>query len=114
MGSEQVPTARAVKARAGGRAVTTVVVALTVMILLTACAGMAGPNNVAYVDTNHISGFWPGLWQGLILPIAFIVSLFNDGVNIYDVHNNGDWYNFGFVLGAIVLPGASSRLRRRR
>jgi hypothetical protein len=40
-----------------------------------------------------------GLWQGLISPITFIVSLFTTKVNIYEVHNNGNWYDFGFMLG---------------
>lgn len=85
-----------------------------ILTLLTACVGMAGPNNVADVDTDHISGFWAGLWQGLIMPITFIISLFTDSVSIYDVHNNGNWYDFGFVLGAIVLPGGGAGAARRR
>ena len=67
------------------------------LLLLAACA--AGPNNVAHVNAQHIAGFWQGLWQGLISPIAFVVSLFNHNVNIYAVHNNGNWYNFGFMIG---------------
>jgi hypothetical protein len=30
-------------------------------------------------------------------------------VNIYEVHNNGNWYNFGFVLGVSVAFGGASR-----
>jgi hypothetical protein len=34
------------------------------------------------------------------------VSLFSKNVNVYEVHNNGSWYNFGFVLGAgLFLSG---------
>jgi hypothetical protein len=41
----------------------------------------------------------------LILPVTFLVSLFQDGVNAYQAHDNGGWYNFGFLWGAaIVLP----------
>jgi hypothetical protein len=103
--------------RPGGRApkiVASVAVGVGILALLTACAGLAGPNNVANVDTDHISGFWAGLWQGLIMPISFVISLFTDSINIYDVHNSGNWYNFGFVLGAIVLPGGGARASRRR
>ena len=57
------------------------------LLLLAACA--AGPNNVAYVSAPHIAGFWQGLWQGAISPITFLISLFNNNVNIYEVHNNG-------------------------
>jgi len=45
----------------------------------------------------------------LIAPFAFIVSLFNSNVNIYEVHNRGGFYNFGFLMGvAIFFGGAGS------
>ena len=74
------------------------------LLLLGACA--AGPNEL--VDTGpDPAGFWLGLWQGLISPITFIVSLFTSSVNIYEVQNNGNWYDFGFMLGV-----ACARQRR--
>jgi len=54
---------------------------------------------------GSVEGFWLGLWHGVILPISFIISLFRDSVNVYEVHNNGDWYNFGFLLGAALVWG---------
>ncbi|HYY81532.1 MAG TPA: hypothetical protein VFD04_20485 [Actinomycetes bacterium] len=81
-------------------------------LLLAGCA--AGPNNVAHVDAPHVAGFWLGLWHGVILPVTFLVSLFNDHVNVYDVHNNGNWYNLGFVLGVSVVFGGPSRASARR
>jgi hypothetical protein len=72
-------------------------------LLLAACA--AGPNEL--VDTGpDPAGFWLGLWQGLISPITFIVSLFTTNVNIYEVQNNGNWYDFGFVLGVACAFGS--------
>jgi hypothetical protein len=100
--------------RRATRIIVAAALGFAVVTLLSACAGLAGPNNVAAVDTDHISGFWAGLWQGLILPISFIISLFTDSINIYDVHNNGNWYNFGYVLGAIIIPGGGGRASRRR
>jgi hypothetical protein len=29
-------------------------------------------------------------------------------VQMYDVHNDGKWYNFGFLLGIAVIFGAIS------
>ena len=85
-------------------------------IALAGCA--AGPNDVAEVGTAHVAGFWLGLWHGVICPVTFLISLFNDHVNLYEVHNNGNWYNFGFVFGASIVfgggPGAGARRRRRR
>ncbi|MEK8229291.1 hypothetical protein NKG05_30425 [Oerskovia sp. M15] len=60
-------------------------------------------------------GFWLGLWQGIIVPVTFVVSLFTDSVSIYEVHNNGNWYDFGFVLGLGLFVGGpfgASRGRR--
>jgi hypothetical protein len=52
-----------------------------------------------------VAGFWRGLWHGLISPIAFLISLFSDSVAIYEAHNNGGWYNFGFLFGAATIFG---------
>jgi hypothetical protein len=84
-------------------------------LVLAACA--AGPNDAAQAGSPEIAGFWLGLWQGLISPITFLVSLFNSHVNIYEVHNNGNWYNTGFMLGVMVVfsgvVGSGGTARRR-
>lgn len=101
----------------GPRARRAAVVAATVL-LLAACA--AGPNDVAHVHAQHIAGFWLGLWQGLISPITFLISLFNDNVSVYEVHNNGNWYDFGFMVGVSAVfsgmgrSGCRSAPSRRR
>jgi hypothetical protein len=76
-------------------------------LVMTGCA--AGPNDVAEVNAEHLAGFWLGLWHGLISPITFLISLFNSDVNIYEVHNNGSWYNFGFMLGVSAAFGGAAR-----
>lgn len=45
------------------------------------------------------SGFWSGLWHGLISFFTFIGSLFNENVAMYDINNTGGWYDFGFLIG---------------
>lgn len=77
---------------------------------LAACA--AGPNPAS--GSGESAGFLLGLWQGLILPVTFVISLFTDTVNIYEVNNNGNWYDFGYVLGLMIIfsgggAGAGSR-----
>jgi uncharacterized spore protein YtfJ len=94
------------------RRITGVALIVAAVLILAACA--AGPNEVANSAGAKDAGFWLGLWHGLICPIAFIVSLFNDNVNVYEVHNNGDWYNFGFVLGIVLVAGSGGASRRRR
>lgn len=49
------------------------------------------------------AGFWWGLWNGLTIGFSFIGSLFNDTIAIYDVNNNGGWYDWGFNTGVGIL-----------
>ncbi len=88
--------------------------ALVAVISLAACA--AGPNGLVGSPgpEGTVAGFWLGLWHGLISLIAFIVSLFNANVGIYEVHNNGALYNLGFILGVMVSFGGGGGGARRR
>jgi hypothetical protein len=79
---------------------------LAVLLILASCA--PGPNELektADAD-GKTAGFFMGFWHGLIAPITFVISVFSKGVRLYEVHNSGFWYNFGFVLGAgLFLSG---------
>jgi hypothetical protein len=84
-------------------------------LFLSSCA--AGPNPEAGTGQDP-AGFWLGLWQGIIVLVTFVISLFSDNVNVYEVVNNGNWYDFGFVLGLLIAlggsgGGAGARARRR-
>ena len=83
------------------------------VLVLTACA--AGANEaVGIVDADgDVAGFWLGFWHGLIAPITLLISLFKDGVNVYEVHNNGNWYDFGFVFAIVTFLGGSHGARKR-
>ena len=76
---------------------------------LAACAPQ--PNELQdTVDLDGaVAGFWLGLWHGFITPFTFVISLFSSSVGIYEAHNNGGWYNFGFLIGASVMLGGSGR-----
>jgi hypothetical protein len=83
-------------------------------LLLAACAAGVNPEvGNAAPDADAAAGFWLGLWHGIIAPVTFLISLFTDSVNLYEVHNNGNWYDFGFVLGAGILFGGGSAGSRR-
>jgi hypothetical protein len=88
-------------------------------IMLFSLAGCtAGPNAMMNSPNKNgeVAGFWQGLWQGFIAPFTFIISLFSDSIHMYEVHNNGGWYNFGFLFGLTIILGGSGRgsARRRR
>jgi len=51
---------------------------------------------------GEISGFYLGLWHGIVIIPALIVSFFSDLIGIYNVTNNGFPYDAGFVLGIII------------
>ena len=86
------------------------VLGLIAILLLMMAGCTAGPNPQA--DTpdkqGQVAGVWLGLWHGLIAPVTLVISLFDKNVQMYDVHNNGNWYNFGFLLGMAVFFGAGS------
>jgi hypothetical protein len=78
------------------------VIVVAGVLALTACAPGGNPEANTGPDP---AGFLLGLWHGLIIVITFIISLFNSDVGIYEVQNNGGWYNFGYVLGISIAFG---------
>ena len=79
---------------------------IVLLMALSACAPGPNPAEKTAAADGKIAGFWRGLWHGLISPVTFVISLFSKTVRLYEVHNNGGWYNFGFVLGAgLFLSG---------
>jgi hypothetical protein len=95
---------------------TTAAAAILALILLaSSCA--PGPNALEKTPDaeGRTAGFFLGLWHGFISPVTFIVSVFTRNVRFYEVHNNGTWYNFGFVLGAgLFLSGGVLGRKKKR
>ncbi|MGB3563606.1 MAG: hypothetical protein WBC09_11210, partial [Thermoanaerobaculia bacterium] len=86
------------------------------VLVISGCA--AGPNELVNIpdEEGKVAGFWQGLWHGFISPFTFLISLFSDTAHIYEIHNNGGWYNFGFLFGASIIfgGGGGGAARRRR
>jgi hypothetical protein len=65
------------------------------------------------MPTRNLSGaptnFWWGLWQGLIIYLSFITSWFDNNVVLYQVNNNGFWYNLGYLIALSVSVGGVVR-----
>ena len=91
--------------RHAGVPVVRILAFVLLVLVLAACAPGPNPDIGVPAADGDVAGFWLGLWQGFIAPVTFVISLFTDDVNFYEVHNNGNWYDFGFVLGAGILFG---------
>ena len=82
------------------------------LIVLTSCA-----DQINVYDCTKLwnqAGFWNGLWHGMTLPVSFWGSLFSDNIAIYAVNNNGNWYDWGFVIGAAGSLGGGAASASRR
>jgi len=109
------------------------VLALILIISMTACApstsiqvdtpsttillSLPGPNPLVNQPDaqGRVSRAVAGLWHGLIVPVTLVLSFFDSNVEIYEVHNAGSEYNFGFFLGEafmFALIGLFLRIRR--
>ena len=94
-----------------------ILLAAVVVLFVAACT--PGPNEMAGTpdEEGDVAGFWQGLWHGIIAPITFVISLFSDGMQMFEVHNNGGGYNFGFLMSLTAIwggGGAGAGRRRRR
>ena len=70
-----------------------------VMLAFFVFSSCAEVQHIEACQTGHTYGFWGGLWHGIIAPVSFVISLFNDHVAVWAVNNNGAWYTFGFLIG---------------
>ena len=77
---------------------------LFAVLLLASCT--AEPVNLAHIEEP--SGFFMGLWHGIIVVFSFIGSLFSDSIAIYEVNNTGGWYDLGFIMGIGAFSGGSA------
>ena len=95
---------------------TLLIILIGVTFFLAACT--AGPNQLRNTPNRDVAGFWMGLWHGFISPFTFVLSLFTKSIYVFEVHNSGGWYTFGFLMGASLIfggsgGGAASRRRKR-
>jgi len=79
------------------------------MILLTGCVPGDGTNNA-----QHPAGFFWGIWHGWVAPISLIIGIFKENIRLYETHNAGWWYDFGFYIAVISGFGGVSLFRRKK
>ena len=88
---------------------------LLTLLLVTLAACVARPHgsgNSAGLE-GRPAGFWLGLWHGFIAPFTLFVSLFDHTIGVFETHNNGLWYVFGFVFGLSVFLGGGNRAGKK-
>ncbi len=81
---------------------------ICLLFVLTACIPGDGTHSV-----EKKAGFFWGYWHGLIAPISLILSYFKQHLSIYEIHNNGFWYNLAYYI-AILSGFGSLRLFRNQ
>jgi hypothetical protein len=89
------------------------VIALVVVSIAAGCAPGANPYK-AISEPTKPAGFWLGVWHGFIALFVFVGSLFRSNLNIYEVHNNGAWYNLGYLFGLMCFFGGGGGGAARR
>jgi hypothetical protein len=89
-------------------------VVLLLLNILIGCAPGANPSRGSASEHDVVAGFWLGFWHGLIAPFVFVASLFKSNLSIYEVHNNGAWYSFGYLFGLACLFGGGGHGSARR
>ena len=87
-------------------------VRLLPLLILIACAHVQTTPEGVPINPDLMcadpSGFWAGLWHGLIVFWNLVVSAFRDDVIIYQPCSTG-WYDIGFWLGAMLSAGSAGR-----
>ena len=80
-----------------------------VCICLSGCVPGDGTNSA-----EHLAGLLSGIWHGWIAPFSLICSLFDKNTSIYEVYNNGFWYDFGFYMAIISGFGGLALFRKKK
>jgi len=83
------------------------------LLLLFTLSCTAETHDLAHVFDEAPKGFLWGLWHGAIAVGTFIFSLFSDSVTVYEVNNNGLWYDLGFLLGIGAFSSSAGRASKR-
>lgn len=85
------------------------VIILLMSITLTGCL----PGDGKRTETKP-GNFLTGIWHGWVAPLSIIVGIFDKDIRVYEVHNTGWWYDFGFYIAIISGFGSLSLVRRKK
>lgn len=83
-----------------------IAIGIILLICITSLSSCA-PNH--YESSE--SGFFSGIWHGIIIVFSLIGKIFGANIGIYAEHNTGFTYWLGFILGIGALGGGTSSAR---
>ncbi len=89
--------------------ITAVILAAVSLVLLTGCLPGDGTDL-----PDKPANFLMGIWHGWLAPISLILSLFTEGIRIYETYNTGWWYDFGYYIAIISGFGGLSLIRKKK
>ncbi len=78
------------------------------LVLCIATMASCAPNGYE----SEKSGFFSGVWHGIIIVFSLIGKLFDRDIGIYAEHNTGFLYWLGFIIGIGAFGGGSNSARR--
>ena len=79
------------------------------MVVLSGCVPGDGTSTA-----EKPAGFFWGVWHGWIAPVSLVISLFKPDIGIYEVYNNGFWYDLGFYMAIVSGFGGLTLSRKKR
>lgn len=92
------------------------IVAVVVVVLVVCVWSLVWyfQNGVPHTYPTTHTNIWWGFIHGSTLIPTFIWSLFHHDVTIYQSPNNGNWYNWGYVIGLLcTLVGTRGATKKR-
>ncbi|MDD3098068.1 MAG: hypothetical protein PHU99_10145 [Candidatus Cloacimonetes bacterium] len=88
---------------------TLIIMLLVSMLLLSACAG-----SEQFKEGGKRANFFHGIWHGWIPPLSLVLSIFGDGIRMYEPNNTGWTYDLGFYIAILGGFGGFALTRKKK
>lgn len=86
-----------------------IVISLLLILILSACAG-----SDQFKEGGKKANLIHGIWHGWIAPLSLVLSIFGDGIRMYEPNNTGWSYDLGFYMAVIGGFGGLALSRKKR
>ena len=86
-----------------------IILILASMLLLSSCAG-----DEQFKEGGKRANILHGIWHGWIAPLSLFISIFSDGIRMYEPNNTGWTYDLGFYMAVIGGFGGLALSRKKK